>query len=95
MEKDTQYEKESNLCRKDSHSCFLHPPLDTACPCKLPPLVDTLFILKAILKLSSDHVGAKEKTEPRRRHELETSEKKNRRCTVRLFGTNSLKEGAM
>jgi hypothetical protein len=39
-------------------------------------------------------VGAKEKTEPRRRHELETSEK-NRRCTIRLFGKNSLKEGAM
>jgi hypothetical protein len=40
-------------------------------------------------------VGAKEQTEPRGRHELETSEKKNRRCTVRLFETNSLKEGAM
>jgi hypothetical protein len=40
-------------------------------------------------------VGVKEKTEPRRRHELETSEKKNRRCSVRLFETNSLKEGAM
>jgi hypothetical protein len=39
--------------------------------------------------------GAKENTEPRRRHELKTSEKKNRRCTVRLFETNSLKEGAM
>jgi hypothetical protein len=40
-------------------------------------------------------VGAKEKTEPRGRHELKTSEKNNKRCTVRLFETNSLKEGAM
>jgi hypothetical protein len=40
-------------------------------------------------------VGTKEKTETRGRHELETSEKKNRRCTARLFETNSLKEGAM
>jgi hypothetical protein len=39
-------------------------------------------------------VGAKEKTEPRGRHELETSEEKNRRYTVRLFETNSPKEGA-
>jgi hypothetical protein len=39
-------------------------------------------------------VGAKEKTEPRRRHELETSERKEESCTVRLFGTNSLKKGA-
>jgi hypothetical protein len=31
----------------------------------------------------------------RRRHELKTSERKNRQCTVRLFGTNSLKEGAI
>jgi hypothetical protein len=40
-------------------------------------------------------VVTKEQTEPRRRHELETSEKKNRRCTVRLFETNSLKKGEM
>jgi hypothetical protein len=31
----------------------------------------------------------------RRCHKLETSERKNRRCTVRLFRTNSIKEGAM
>jgi hypothetical protein len=31
----------------------------------------------------------------RRRHELRTLERKNGRCTVRLFGTNSFKEGAM
>jgi hypothetical protein len=40
-------------------------------------------------------VGAKEKTEPTGRHEQKTSEEKNRRCTVRLIETNSLKEGEM
>jgi hypothetical protein len=30
-----------------------------------------------------------------RRNKAESSERKNRRCTNRLFGTSSLKEGAV